>query len=109
LQPLFDTHRISIAPLRYGAGIKGKVVEAMANGLPVVTTSTGAEGTGTHSGRDIVVANSATDFSAAVIKLYNDPTAWKAISENGLRSAGVFSPRAIRPILQRALDVGREL
>lgn len=82
--------KISIAPLRYGGGMKGKVGEALAAGLPVVTTAFGAEGFGLVSGRDLLVASSPQEFSEAVIKLLHDPdfynsirnSGWKFINEN---------------------------
>lgn len=46
LSELYRTCRIVVVPLRYGAGVKGKVIEALYNGAPVVTTSIGAEGIG---------------------------------------------------------------
>ena len=60
---------VSVAPLRYGGGMKGKVGEAMAHGLPVVTTSVGAEGFGFSLGRNVLVGDTAEAFAAAVISL----------------------------------------
>jgi O-antigen biosynthesis protein len=58
---------VSIAPLRFGAGMKGKVGEAMSFGLPVVTTSVGAEGFGLTPGEHALVADDPDEFAQAVI------------------------------------------
>ena len=63
---------VSVAPLRFGAGMKGKVGEAMAAGLPVVTTSFGAEGFGLTPGAHLLVANAPVMFAEAVSKLIGD-------------------------------------
>lgn len=71
LKQLYKKCRLVIAPLRYGAGLKGKIVEALYYGLPVVTTSIGFEGLdGAES--IISVADTAEDFAQAVIRLYTD-------------------------------------
>lgn len=88
--PYLRSSDISIAPLRYGGGIKGKVGEAMAYGLPVVTTSIGAEGFGFQHGRELLVADTPTDFAAAVAELWRSPgtyerirlCGWEAISKH---------------------------
>lgn len=63
---------VSVAPLRFGAGMKGKVGEAMAAGLPVVTTPFGAEGFGLVPGVHLVVADDSMEFAESVLKLIVD-------------------------------------
>lgn len=73
LETLYSHVRLAVIPLRYGAGIKGKTLEAMHNGLPIVTTPEGTEGL---SG-DITFVNPVKDaglFAEQVIKLYNSDT-----------------------------------
>ena len=71
LQEYYQNCRISIVPLRYGAGIKGKVIEAMRFGTPVMTTSVGAEGIkGAESILDI--ADEAADFVEQLAALYQN-------------------------------------
>lgn len=84
-RPFLDSARISIAPLRYGAGMKGKVGEALAAGLPVVTTPIGAEGMGLTHGQDIMVAHSADEFAETITRLYEDSSLWASLSTNGIR------------------------
>ena len=64
LGPLLDRVMVFVAPLRYGAGMKGKVTESLAAGVPVVTTSVGAEGLRAESGRDLMVADDDAGFVA---------------------------------------------
>lgn len=83
LEPFMSGCRISLAPLRYGAGVKGKVNQAMSHGLPVVATSCAAEGMYTKHGRDILVADDRTAFAAEVCRLYRDGELWARLAENG--------------------------
>ena len=76
---------ISIAPLRYGGGIKGKIAEAMAHGVPVVTTTTGTEGFGFAVGEHVLVGDTPQEFSDAVISLWSDHSLYDKIRENGWR------------------------
>ena len=72
LAELYSTCRMVVVPLRYGAGVKGKVVEAIYNGAPIVTTSTGAEGI--PSGETVLeIEDEAAAFAAKTISLYQDP------------------------------------
>ena len=71
LSELYRSCRIVIVPLRYGAGVKGKVVEAIYNGAPIVTTSVGSEGI--PGVEDVLlVEDKPEDFAGAVVKLYGD-------------------------------------
>ena len=71
LARLYFACRIVVVPLRYGAGIKGKVVEAIYNGAPIVTTSVGAEGMKDIEGV-MAVKDEPEEFAEAVISLYED-------------------------------------
>lgn len=74
---------ISVAPLRYGGGMKGKVGEAMSYGLPVVTTSFGAEGFGLQPGQDLLVGETAESFAAQVIALLDDRDLYERTARHG--------------------------
>jgi glycosyltransferase involved in cell wall biosynthesis len=82
LPPLLDKMRVSVAPLRYGAGIKGKIGTAMAVGLPVVATTLAAEGMSLINRQNAMVAETPEQFADAVAKLYNDEVLWNTISQN---------------------------
>ena len=81
--PFFTGCRVSIAPLRYGAGVKGKVNLAMSYGLPVVATPTSVEGMHLAPGEDVLVAEDAPSFAAAVERAYRDEALWHRLSANG--------------------------
>jgi glycosyltransferase involved in cell wall biosynthesis len=74
--------KVSIAPLRYGAGLKGKVTMSMSYGVPVVATSIGVEGTELQHGVSALVADAPREFAEAIERLYVDENMWKTISEN---------------------------
>ena len=81
--PWFQRSRAFVAPLRHGAGMKGKVGQSLAFGLPVVTTSVGAEGMGLVHGVDAMIAEDAANFAEAVIRLCSDDSLWQRISSGG--------------------------
>ena len=83
LQPLLESTRVSIAPLRYGAGVKGKVNQAMAHGLPVVATTCAVEGMHLRDGEDVLVADDADAFADAVLRLHDDGALWARLAANG--------------------------
>jgi len=104
LNPLLDKMRISVAPLRFGAGIKGKIGTAMAVGLPVVATSLAAEGMSLSDGENILVADGAAQFADAIVRLYQDEALWHRISHNGLEFADkAWGAEAARKILNTIL------
>jgi len=72
LRPFLEKARLMLAALRYGSGVKGKVVDALRLGVPVVTTPIGAEGIGIVPGRDAIVAESASALAEACISLLGD-------------------------------------
>lgn len=75
--------RVMVVPLRYGAGIKGKVGTSLAHGLPCVSTLEGVEGMGLEHEKEALVADSASDMADAVQRLYTDERLWNAISDAG--------------------------
>jgi len=70
LARVYGGHRLVVSPLRYGAGMKGKNVEAMYNGVPLITTSIGAEGINCAS---VIIADEALSFAEKIIENYNSP------------------------------------
>jgi GT2 family glycosyltransferase len=104
LAPIFDRVRLSLAPLRFGAGMKGKVGDSMARGVPVVATSVAAEGFG-FGGDELSVADDVAAFVGLVEQLYEDEMLWLERSRAGRaaveRTLG-FS--AVKAELAKALD-----
>ena len=86
LTQLYQKVRLSIAPLRYGAGVKGKVNQSMAHGVPVVATSIATEGMFLNDGVDVLVADDAARFAQSVIRAYTDPVLWRKLSDGGKRN-----------------------
>ena len=82
--PFFDGCRLSVAPLRYGAGVKGKVNQSLAYGLPVVATTQAAEGMFLVDGESVLLADEPAAFAEAVLRLYRDPLLWERLSQGGL-------------------------
>ena len=74
-----------IAPLTYGSGIKIKILEAMANGVPVVTNSIGTEGLEVVSGENVIICENISDYVNAVQRLKVDDKFWECISKNEIR------------------------
>jgi GT2 family glycosyltransferase/glycosyltransferase involved in cell wall biosynthesis len=83
LRTVFDTARVFACSLRIGAGTKGKVSTAMAYGLPVVSTSCGAEGMALIDGENVLLADGAENFAEACLRAYREPALWQTLSERG--------------------------
>ncbi len=100
--PFMAGSRIAVAPLRFGAGVKGKINLSMAHGQPVVATRCAAEGMHLHDGQDVLVADEARDFADAVVRLYGDQWLWQRLSAHGLANiARHFSMDAARDAVAR--------
>jgi GT2 family glycosyltransferase len=84
LAPYMDGCRIGLAPLRYGAGVKGKINLSMVHGQPVVATAAAVEGMHLRDGLDVLVADEPDAFAAAVLRLYDDAQLWQTLAHNGL-------------------------
>lgn len=83
LKTAFDRHRISVAPLRYGAGFKGKIAESLAHGVPVVGSPIAAEGTGLVDGAEVLVAADAAAMVLAIATVYGNKDLWRSLSRAG--------------------------
>jgi len=95
LAPVYGSARVVVAPLRYGAGIKGKVAEAMLHGVPCVTTPVGAEGMSAEAGRDLLVCDSPRDMADQIVRLLDEDALWEYISQSASRLArSTFSMEA---------------
>jgi glycosyltransferase involved in cell wall biosynthesis len=100
-RPFFDSVRLSVAPLRFGAGVKGKINQSMALGVPVVATSVAAEGMELQDHEDILLADEPEDFARALVELYESEELWARLSENGIgKTRELYSPEAARKKLE---------
>ena len=98
--PYFLRSRLFVSPLRFGAGVKGKIGQAISFGLPVVTTSTGAEGMYLLDGVSAMIADEEQLFAQKTAKLYQDRALWRVVRDNGsMVLKDFFSPM----VAERAL------
>lgn len=96
-----DKCRVFVAPLRYGAGVKGKIGESLASGLPVVTTSIGAEGMGIINGEHAFVTDEVSKFAEYAIELYLNKNKWNEFHLNGKKCIETkFSSEATKKRLE---------
>jgi O-antigen biosynthesis protein len=87
LASVFAKVRLSVAPIRYGAGLKGKVIDSLLHGVPAVATPIAVEGSGLVHERHLLVAETQQDFASSVVLLHRDAARWQRISKTG-REAG---------------------
>ncbi len=83
IEPLFNDIRISIAPLRYGAGVKGKINSSMSFGVPMVISPIAAEGMNLKHEKDILIAEQPQDVAREILRLYSDHELWQRLSQAG--------------------------
>ena len=105
LQRRYRSARVAVVPLRFGAGVKSKVVEALQQGLPLATTGVGAQGLpGVEAA--CAVADDPAALAAAILALLDDDQAWLAASRAGAAYAGArFSRAALQATLLGALGI----
>ena len=102
--PHYNAARLSISPLRYGAGVKGKVNLAMQYGVPVVATTISAEGMHLCHEENVLVADAPEAFADAVIRLHTDEALWNHLRQGGLDNIEEwFSRNTARRALETAL------
>ena len=87
LSALLSRCRLTVAPLRYGAGIKGKVVTSLMHGVPCVASPVAAEGMGLRDGEEVLLAEGAEEFAAAILRACTDDALWNHLSREGLAFA----------------------
>jgi GT2 family glycosyltransferase/SAM-dependent methyltransferase len=110
LAPLHRRCRLSVAPLRFGAGVKGKVGESLVAGLPTVCTPVAVEGMGLVDGRHVLVAPDADGFAERVVALLDDDTLWRTLSEGGAAAITErFGSDVARAALQDVLDTAAKI
>jgi GT2 family glycosyltransferase len=97
LEEYFNAIRVSVVPLRVGAGAKGKVAASLAAGVPCVSTPVGVEGMQLAANREIAVAETADALAAQILQVFEDEAAWRRYRDHGLAYADrVTSRRALR-------------
>ncbi|MDB4970714.1 MAG: hypothetical protein JWN44_6403 [Myxococcales bacterium] len=84
LDPYLRRVRLTVAPLRYGAGVKGKINMSLAHGVPAVATPIAVEGMHLRHEREVLITDDAPAFADAIVRLYGDQALWEQLSRNGL-------------------------
>lgn len=104
LTPLLSSCKVFVAPVRYGAGLKGKVGMAMAAGLPVVTSSIGAEGIDGEN-ELLLVSDEPKSFAGQVVRVYQDRKLWARLARNAKSWVQhKYSFEAVEKTLREILD-----
>ena len=107
LQEIYNDSRVSVAPLLFGSGMKVKVLDAMARGMPTVTTSVGAEGIEMESGTHMLIADDPAGMAAQVDRLLTDPDLWQCLQVNSRALiAERYTWRQLFIQMHRTLDIG---
>ncbi len=110
LAPYHQRARMSVSPLRYGAGVKGKVVAALWEGLPVVSTPVGVDGLGLQHGVDCMIAGDAEALAACIVELWRNPARCAALAQAGKAViAARFTAAVAASSLQQAIATARPL
>ena len=105
LAPWLDSCLASLAPLRFGAGVKGKINMAMSYGVPVIATSIATEGMQLHDNVNALIAEQPQEFAMAAQRLMHDATLWHRLSTNSIANVQKhFSVAAASTTLQHVLN-----
>lgn len=99
---LLDRARVFVATLRFGAGMKGKVVYALAHGIPVVATPVAAEGI-FEAGEWEAIAQTPAELAAQIARVHDDRALWESLRQRGLEIAQRFTPDAVGKALDEVL------
>ena len=93
LDAFLDLRRVSVAPLRYGAGAKGKVAGSLARGVPAVCTQVAAEGMGLEPGVNVLVGDTPEALARHLLALLESDERWEQLSRNALLYAANVTSR----------------
>lgn len=108
---VFKDARVVLAPIRYGAGIKGKLLEAMELGTPSITTSIGAEAMNGNLDWNGYITDDALTFAEKAVALYNNEQLWKKAVQNGFNIINIRYRKELfaNSFIQHILKVRAEL
>jgi glycosyltransferase involved in cell wall biosynthesis len=106
LAPILARSALSIAPLRIVTGTRIKILESWANGLPVVSTTAGAEGLDARHGQNVLLAESAEDFAAACVELLSNPDLGRRLAFDAfIQGQRTYDWRAITAVVDRVVQI----
>ena len=112
LEPLLDNARALVVPVRFGAGVKGKITQGLAAGLPVVTTPVGAEGLDGRDGVNMLIGETAEQLAERIVSVIEDDELWRSLSKGGQRliagkcSLEVLDERLAQALAKRRVEEG---
>jgi glycosyltransferase involved in cell wall biosynthesis len=95
IAPYLTGCRVSISPLRYGAGVKGKINLAMSFGLPVVATTPSIEAMYLTPGAEVLIGDDPDAFADAVVRVYRDAALWAKLGAGGLENIRTHFSRSV--------------
>lgn len=99
IESFFNSAKFMIAPLRYGAGVKGKIGQSFEYHLPLITTNIGAEGMFLKHNENALIANNAEDFANEIINLYKNKDLWLKLQKKSEESLKPFSREILKETL----------
>jgi len=104
VEPYFINSRVFVAPLRYGAGMKGKIGQSLEYGLPIVSTHIGIEGMGLIDRKDVLVGETTAEFASKIIELYESPELWQSMQQNSIHALEEYTPENVTKKLNTLLN-----
>lgn len=99
----FLSHKLSVSPLRYGAGMKGKIGQSLEYSLPVVSTAIGTEGMNLDPEQHILEANNTQEFAQQILRLHDDMSLWNQLSLNSRQVIAPYTPEMIKDNVSRLM------
>lgn len=97
VEPYLDAAAVVVLPLRMGSGTRLKLIEALAAGVPIVATTTGAEGFAVTDDKELLIADNPTAFAAAIVRLLMEPGTGRRLTANAQAFATAFDWRVVVP------------
>lgn len=105
-QDVFQNARVNLAPLRFGAGLKGKLIDAMQYGTPSITTSVGAEGMHASLAWNGEICDDSITFAKAVIRVYQHKEDWERYTENGIQIIhNIYNKKTLSELLRSKIEL----
>jgi hypothetical protein len=103
IDSFFYNSKIFLAPLQFGAGIKGKIGQSLEYNLPLITTDIGAEGFNFSPYQNLMIANSPEQIAKNVLEVYNDKNKWTALSQHAKNIIKPFSYSNTKKTVEKSL------
>jgi len=105
IKDALEKYRVFISPIRYGTGIKTKNLHALGNGIPLITTTVGAEGMDLKDGESALVADTAGEFANKAVELHSNRELWQKLASNGRgHIASAFSVAHLDAQITKIMD-----